>query len=528
MATRVNYSGLVVAGVGFFLTRFTVTLALYEDPVRFYLAGVVPLALGLGLAAFGVALTVADVDAATVRTTALWCVAGAGTMLVLVVLTLLGSTTGDLPGFASIQSRAYLSNFLIGGSVGGTLTGLYASRTRRQRGELRRQAHRLEVLNRLLRHEVLNAVTVIRGYATLDTDERSTAARVIEDRSAGIERTIEEVTYLARDARRGTASGGPVALDSCLAASVETVRDRYPTARISLDLHLDPETDGPTVRAGDRLQRVFVDLLENAVVHATVPDPAVEVSVSATATDVRVRVSDEGPGLPERQQALLETGDIGQFDDPSAGFGLNVARLLVESYGGTVEVDVDGTGTTVTVVLRRTDVVDTGLGPIDLDAGVRPAVPHLLVTLVAALLAGVLYGVAAESLGGSVAAIGVFYGIENAVVGWYTHEFHSVVFGFALAGLVSRLPTRYRNHVPAYAAVGLAWGLFVWLVAAGIVAPVWLRLLGIPAPLPNVSVTQLASHLVWGASLGVLTAWGYTHVTPRLARIGDYLDPARS
>lgn len=38
---RVNYSGLVVAGIGFFLTRFTVTLA-FEDPVRFYLAGVVP------------------------------------------------------------------------------------------------------------------------------------------------------------------------------------------------------------------------------------------------------------------------------------------------------------------------------------------------------------------------------------------------------------------------------------------------------------------------------------------------------
>jgi two-component system OmpR family sensor kinase len=53
MRSRLNYSGLVVAGLGFFLTRFTVTLALYENPVRFYLAGVVPLAIGLGLATFG-------------------------------------------------------------------------------------------------------------------------------------------------------------------------------------------------------------------------------------------------------------------------------------------------------------------------------------------------------------------------------------------------------------------------------------------------------------------------------------------
>jgi signal transduction histidine kinase len=516
MATRVNYSGLVIAGVGFFLTRFTVTLALYDDPVRFYLAGVVPLALGLGLAAFGVALTVADVDASLVRTTALWCVVGAGTMLVLVVLTLLGSTTGDLPTLASLSSRAYFSNFLIGGSVGGTLTGLYASRTRRQRGELLQQTHRLEVLNRLLRHEVLNAVTVIRGYATLDVDENPAAERVIEERSATIERTIEEVKYLTRSAGRGPASGASVDLDRCLSESAEAVRNRHPTARISIDT----TAEAVTVRANERLEQVFVHLLENAVVHTPASEPAVEVSVSATATTVRVSVTDEGPGLPEAQQALVETGDIGEFDDPSAGFGLNVVRFLVESYGGSIDADTGESGTTISVVLQRTDVEDTGLGPINTTTGVRPALPHLFVTLVAAQLAGAAYGVTAELLGGSVAAIGVFYGIQNGVVGWYTHQFHSVVFAFVFAGLVSLVPAQYRNHTPTYALVGIGWGAFIWLVAAGIVAPVWLRLLGIPAPVPNVSLTLLANHLVWGSSLGVLTAWGYSHVAPRVARFG--------
>jgi signal transduction histidine kinase len=513
MATRVNHGGLVIAGIGFFLTRFTVTLALYETPVRFYLAGVVPLALGLGLSAFGVALTVADVERSLVRTTALWCVVGAGTMFVLVVLTLLGSTTGDLLGLASIRSRSYLSNFLIGGSVGGTLTGLYAARNRRQRGELRQQTHRLEVLNRLLRHEVLNAVTVIRGYATLDADEHPGTGAVIERRSATIARTIEEVKYLTRSAS-GTGTAGAVAVDSCLAESVETVRDRHPDARISIDLG----SVLPTVRADDRLPRVFVHLLENAVVHADAVDPLVEVSVSTTPTEVSVSVSDEGPGLPERQQTLVEAGVIGEFDDPSSGFGLNVVRLLVESYAGAVDVDVEEGGTTITVTLPRTDVEGTGLGPIRPATGVRPAVPHLIVTLVAALVAGVVYGVVATLLGSSVAAIGVFYGIENAIVGWYTHQFHSVVFAFVFAGLVSRLPARSRNHVPVYTVVGVAWGLFIWVVAAGVIAPVWLRLLGIPAPVPTLSTTLFVTHVVWGATLGVCTAWGYRHVAPRLAR----------
>ena len=80
MGKRINHGGLVVAGLGFFLTRFTVTLTLYENTVQFYLAGVVPLALGLALATFGVALAVADVDRAMVRTTAVWCVIGFATM----------------------------------------------------------------------------------------------------------------------------------------------------------------------------------------------------------------------------------------------------------------------------------------------------------------------------------------------------------------------------------------------------------------------------------------------------------------
>jgi hypothetical protein len=55
-------------------------------------------------------------------------------------------------------------------------------------------------------------------------------------------------------------------------------------------------------------------------------------------------------------------------------------------------------------------------------------------------------------------------------------------------------------------------------VAAGIIAPVWLRLLGNPAPIPNLSISLLWAHLTWGLTLGVLTAVGYRRVAPRIAR----------
>jgi two-component sensor histidine kinase len=439
-------------------------------------------------------------------------------MLVLVVLTLLGSTPGGLPDLATVRSRAYLSNFLIGGAVGGTLTGLYASRNRRQRDELGHQANRLEVLNRLLRHEVLNALTVIRGYATLTDGGNREAGTVIEEYTTTIEQTIEEVKYLTRSARLSEGRNDPVDLGPHLARSVETVRERHPDA----DLSVDTPSDVPAVLANGRVERVLTHLLENAVGHSTADEPTVRVSVVTSANQVRVSVSDDGPGLPERQQRLLETGDISRYDDPRDGYGLNVVRLLVESYRGAVETDVGPDGTTVTVALRRAEPdgptlrsTSTGL------AGVRPDTPQLVVILGAALAAGVVYGVVAELLGGSVSVIGVFYGVENPLVGWITHEFHSIVFGFVFAGIVSVAPERYRGRLLAYAGIGAGWGLVLWFVAAGVVSAVWLRLLGIPAPLPSLSSMTLVTHLVWGVSLGLLTAFGYEHLAPRLARLGE-------
>jgi two-component system OmpR family sensor kinase len=513
MGTRLNYSGLVIAGIGFFLTRFTVTLAIYESPVRFYLAGIVPLVLGLGLAAFGVALTVADVDPRLVRTAAIWCVIGGSTMLVLVVLTLLGSSEGMSPHLHAVRSRTYLANFLIGGSLGGTLTGLYAARDRFRRESLEHQTNRLKVLNRMLRHEVLNDVTAIKGYAAVIDSVAEKAESVITDRSTHIEATIEDVKYLTQSAGSEDVVRQPISVTGCLENSVETVRAAHPDAEITVET----PTGDPKVQASDRLERVFTQLLENAVTYADDPTPTATVRVETGPDSIRVHVSDEAGGLPESQEALLERGDIEEFDDPTTGFGLNVVRLLVESFRGRLETDIEDGGSTVTVILPRSNTEATPFraSPEGL-TGLRPAVPQLLVVLGAALVAGVGYGLAALTVGGSVSIIGVLYGVENPIVGWITHQFHSVVFGFVYLGLLSIVPPARRQSLRISVGVALAWALVLWLFAAGVISPIWLRLLGIPAPLPSISEVTFVAHIVWALVIGLLTPLGLRYVLPWL------------
>ncbi|MBX0324258.1 sensor histidine kinase [Halomicroarcula sp. F13] len=500
LSRRFAPSGLVVAGLGFFLTRFTVTLAAYDDPLRFFVGGLVPLALGLGLSVFGVSLVVGDFERSFVRTVATWCVAGTGAMFVLVVLTLVANGTNL--AMDPVRSQTYLANFLIGGSAGGALTGVYAGHAARQRRQLERQTGRLEMVTRLLRDEVLNAVTVIRGRAevlqrTHDTD----SAAAIERRTDDVATTVENVKHITRDGDTlGALDAIPVT--DCVTSAVEAVRDRYPAASITVDTSA---ADGVTVWANPLLEDAVAHLVENAVVYDDAEAPAVEVRVTADEAGVAIAVADEGPGLPADQQALVESGEVAVYAERSTGFGLNLVRLLAGSYGGRVDASVDDTGTTVTLTVRRADT-DGGAGA---DAGSSYGLSRRGLGLVvgASLLAGAVMGLLMQYLGGAVPIIGALYGTTDPTVGWITHEFHSVVFGLTYAGLVQLVPSSVDDRLRYYG-TAFGWAVALWLVAAGLVMPLWLRLVGIPAPLPNVAATTLGSHLLWGLTLAVLYRHG--------------------
>ncbi|MFB6187068.1 MAG: ATP-binding protein, partial [Halobacteriaceae archaeon] len=417
-----------------------------------------------------------------------------------------------------LRAKMYLSNFLIGGSIGGTLTGLYAYQGQVQREKLQTQANRLEVLNRMLRHKILNAVTSIRGYANyIDHAERS--AEVIRRQTVNIEETIEEIKYLARSDESRLSSHQAVDLNEHLATSINQIQDTYQNVNITVD----GTDDTLYVQANAHLKEVFVHLLENAVVHSDSEQTDIDITVTKTATNVAVSISDSGPGLPVSQQSLLETGDIETFDDPGTGFGLNIVRFLVTDFGGSIETSVDTTGTTIHVRLPRprSNSEYPHVSQPHLQS-IRPALPYLIVTLGASILAGVVYGIISMMFGDTVAGIGVFYGTADIVVGWIAHEFHSIVFGFIYLSILSVIPERYHSGIEIYLATGIGWAVILWIVAAGIIAPIWLRLLGISLPIPRFSFSMLLSHIAWGISLAIGSYYGFKYLVHKFQQFFDH------
>jgi two-component system OmpR family sensor kinase len=500
MSTGATIYGLLIAAIGFVLTRFTVTLAASDTTVAFLFAGIVPLVLGLSLTAFGVILAVGAYDVAFVRTTALWCVLGTGTMLLLVVLTLLGSEPDVFMNVEAARERTYLSNFLIGGATGGTLTGMYAAQNSRQRRELRQQANRLILLNRLLRDQVINSATAIKGHLDiLQTGESDTDTDVIGDQADAVIETIENVKYLAETADRSDLSLGAIDVCKTVESELDEIREQYPHASVSVS----GVDETVRARANAQLSEIVSHLVENAIEYSDSEEPTVSVSVEATTRAATIRVTDDGPGLPASQQRLLEAGEIAEFDDPTTGFGLNIVRLLVESFDGAVETRVTDAGTSIEVILPRTRGADLRSPGTTVTApGVVPS--RLALAVGSSLVAGLLMGAGMVALGGDVPVIGALYGVENLSVALISHEFHSVVFGLIFAALLSALPTRYSGRLSRTVGLGVGFGLLLWLVAAGLVMPVWLQFLGIPAPVPNLTVAGLGGHLVWGSSLGLL------------------------
>jgi len=108
--------------------------------------------------------------------------------------------------------------------------------------------------------------------------------------------------------------------------------------------------DAHEVRAdADMLRRVLENLIDNALRHA--PEQS-EVRISAAVRDrhVELRVSDEGPGIPEamRQRIFerfvqVESGDR-LVSRAGQGLGLAFCRVAAEAHGGTIVVEPDDAG----------------------------------------------------------------------------------------------------------------------------------------------------------------------------------------
>ncbi|WP_254273020.1 PAS domain S-box protein [Haloarcula marina] len=227
----------------------------------------------------------------------------------------------------------------------------------------KRTAQLIGLLNRVLRHNLRNELTVIHGYTEFveerpeDVDVVSGIRRPVKRLVALSERAHELETYARRDRK-------PERLWPC--DIVETVaeahRERFPEATVRVDVDADCG-----VCVGREIERAVSELVTNALEHAPSSDTAVDVRVRRDGEWVEIAVADDGPGIPEIEATVVETGEETPLQH-GTGLGLWLVNWIVTQYGGSFQL----AGDDGTVATLRLPAIEDGQSVAD--AARRPTV----------------------------------------------------------------------------------------------------------------------------------------------------------
>jgi len=146
----------------------------------------------------------------------------------------------------------------------------------------------------------------------------------------------------------------PFSLREALERGVVIVRERATREDVRVSVSSDPGVD--TVMGDERrIRQVVFNLLSNAVKFAPAGS-TVDVAAARVDGEVRVSVSDSGPGIaPEDQARIFEEfqqAAAGREQREGTGLGLALSRRLVELHGGHIWVDSEvGKGSTFAFTL---------------------------------------------------------------------------------------------------------------------------------------------------------------------------------
>ncbi|HYC50444.1 MAG TPA: HAMP domain-containing sensor histidine kinase [Gemmatimonadaceae bacterium] len=243
---------------------------------------------------------------------------------------------------------------------------------RASRTELQRVMQSRSRLMRGFSHDVKNPLGAADGYAQLLAMGVHGALTTAQGESvAGIHRCIQSALALIEDLHQlSRVETGNIIVHKAPTNVPDLLRalraDYDATARTKgLTLTLDVEPEIPDVMTdASRVREIVGNLLSNAIkytAHGTVTLRSRAVhDADAGAPIVLVQVTDNGPGIPaDKCERIFEEFSRLSSEQPGAGLGLAISRLLAQALGAQLSVEsIVGSGATFTLSLPMTAVAN--------------------------------------------------------------------------------------------------------------------------------------------------------------------------
>ncbi|WP_411286771.1 sensor histidine kinase [Phenylobacterium sp.] len=174
-----------------------------------------------------------------------------------------------------------------------------------------------------------------------------------------LERALDRAVKLATDVLTygKTEEAAPTPAAVPLAVALEQAAEEARLTEDGVKLVADVGRAEVVLADPDQLHRILVNLLRNAREAIELQERRrgagrIRVSVSQTGNASLVRVSDNGPGLPDRSRERLFLPFAGSSRPDGAGLGLAIARELAQGHGGDLTlIDSGPKGTTFELLL---------------------------------------------------------------------------------------------------------------------------------------------------------------------------------
>jgi len=220
----------------------------------------------------------------------------------------------------------------------------------------RQQKQRLEVLNRVIRHNLRNEMTVIQGYAgTIAASPESPDVAEWAETITDSTNRLVDIGEKARDFER-IINTDTTSTEISLRQLLEEVQVDLEATAPEAAIETTEPTEWGTIRTDPGLfVLVITTLVESLLTHNESPTPAVEMTVRTATAEceaIEITIRDDGPGVPESELAPIRNGSESPLEHGS-GVSLWIVYWGVRVLGGEFSFESQSTGTAATVSLPQ-------------------------------------------------------------------------------------------------------------------------------------------------------------------------------
>jgi signal transduction histidine kinase len=232
--------------------------------------------------------------------------------------------------------------------------------------QLQYEENRKELISNIS-HDLKTPVTSIKGYVegildgVADTpDKLDKYVKTIYAKATDMDRLIDELFLFSKlDLHNVPFHFEKVDLSRFLEDCTEELQFDLNEKGISLTFNLPKDTAFQVVADREKLKRVVLNLLENAVKYMDQPQGHIIIRLLEQEDLVLVQIKDNGQGIPE--DALPYIFERFYRADPSrnsntggSGLGLAIVKQIIEGHGGEIRATSEiGVGTSIFFTLKK-------------------------------------------------------------------------------------------------------------------------------------------------------------------------------